>query len=200
MGAALDLSARINLNRTSVLVLDGNPQSLDLVRQILNGFGVRAVHACQHVRDAQRVFYDQALELVIVDPLFTDDSGFEFMRFMRREENSENRCVAVIAALGHQTLGNVRMARDAGASVVVAKPLSPDVLLQRILWVARENRPFIVAPGYVGPDRRFKNQGPPLGTNGRRVDDLSFEVPKEAMPNMNQSEIDGMFKPRKVAL
>ncbi len=33
---------------------------------------------CQHVRDAQRIFYDQALELMIIDPLFMDDSGFEF--------------------------------------------------------------------------------------------------------------------------
>lgn len=200
MTAALDLSARINLNRTSVLVLDGNPQSLDVLRQLLNGFGVRSVHACQHVRDAERVFYDQALELIIIDPLFTDDTGFEFMRLVRREENSQNRCVGMIAALGHQTLGNVRSARDAGANLVVAKPLSPGVLLQRIHWVARESRQFIVAPNYVGPDRRFKNQGPPPGTNGRRADDLSFDVPVAAGPDMNQSQIDEMFKPMKVSL
>lgn len=200
MGANLDLSARINLNRSSVLVLDSNPQSLDVLRHILSGFGVRAVHACQHIRDAQRIFYDQTLELMIVDPLFTDDSGFAFMRFVRREEKSQNRCVAIIAALGHQTLANVRAARDAGANTVVAKPLSPDVLLQRIHWVARETRPFIVAPNYVGPDRRFKNQGPPVGTNGRRVDDLSFDVPVAAGPDMKQSDIDGMFKPMKVSL
>ena len=200
MGAALDLSARINLNRTSVLVLDSNPQSLDLLRQILNGFGVRAVHACQHVRDAERIFYDHQLELIIVDPLFIDDSGFDFIRMVRREENSQNRCVAIIAALGHQTLGNVRAARDAGASVVVAKPLSPEVLMQRIHWVARENRQFIVAPNYVGPDRRFKNIGPPPGTNGRRSDDLSLDVPIAAGPDMQQSQIDEMFKPRKITL
>lgn len=200
MAAALDLSARINLNRTSVLVLDGNVQSLDLLKQILNGFGVRAVHACQHVRDAQRIFYDHELELIIVDPLFIDDSGFDFIRMVRREENSPNRAVAIIAALGHQTLGNVRAARDAGASVVVAKPLSPEVLMQRIHWVARENRPFIVAPNYAGPDRRFKNIGPPHGTNGRRADDLSLDVPVAAGPDMNQSEIDEMFKPRKITL
>lgn len=200
MGAPLDLSARINLKRTSVLVLDSNPQSLDLIKQILNGFGVRAVHACQHVRDAQRIFYDEALELAIIDPLFVDDSGFDFLRFMRREENSQNRCVAVIAALGHQTLGNVRRARDCGANVVVAKPLSPEILLQRIHWVARESRSFIVAPNYAGPDRRFKNEGPPVGTNGRRADDLSLDVPVAAGPDMNQSQIDELFKPRKVAL
>ncbi len=51
-------------------------------------------------------------------------------------------------------------ARDAGANVVVAKPLSPEILLQRIHWVARESRSFIVAPNYAGPDRRFKNVRP----------------------------------------
>ena len=143
---------------------------------------------------------DEALELAIIDPLFVDDSGFDFLRFMRREENSQNRCVAVIAALGHQTLGNVRRARDCGANVVVAKPLSPEILLQRIHWVARESRSFIVAPNYAGPDRRFKNEGPPVGTNGRRADDLSLDVPVAAGPDMNQSQIDELFKPRKVAL
>lgn len=183
-----------------MLVVDSNGQSLDLLRQILSGFGVRTISTCQTIRDAERVFTDKTLELVIIDPMFVDDSGYEFIRFMRREEQSPNRCVPVIAALGHQTLGNVRLARDAGASVVIAKPLSPDVLLRRIHWVARDSRQFIVAPGYCGPDRRFKNEGPPLGTNGRRADDLSAVVPDASTPNMQQAEIDEMFKPRRVAL
>lgn len=200
MNKSLDASTRINLNRTSVLVVDPNAQSLDLLRQILNGFGVRTIHACQTVRDAERTFCDKTIELVIIDPMFAGSTGYDFIRFMRRDEGSPNRCVSVIAALGHQTLGNVRLARDAGANVVVAKPLSPEMLLQRIHWVARDSRQFIVAPGYCGPDRRFKNEGPPIGTNGRRADDLSADVPDASAPNMDQSEIDEMFKPRRVAL
>jgi DNA-binding response OmpR family regulator len=200
MPPAIDLSARINLKRTSVLVLDANPQALDVMRQVLGGFGVRAVHACDNAKDARRIFRDHPLELAIVDPLFTDDSGFEFIRWARREEDSANRCIAFIAAMGHHTLANVRNARDSGANIVVAKPLSPDKLLQRIAWAAREERPFIVSNGYAGPDRRFKNEGPPPGSSGRRSDDLSFDVPTAAAPNMSQLEVDELFKPRKVAL
>ena len=40
----------------------------------------------------------------------------------------------------------------------------------------------------------------PVGTNGRRADDLSLDVPVAAGPDMNQSQIDELFKPRKVAL
>jgi DNA-binding response OmpR family regulator len=200
MAAELDPSGRISLRRTSVLLLDANPQSLDVMRQILAGFGVRSIHACETAKDARMMFHAHTIELAIVDPLFTDSSGFDFIRWTRREENSANRCMAIIAAMGHQTMANVRAARDAGANLVVAKPLSPEVLLQRITWVARENRQFIVAPGYAGPDRRFRNDGPPHGQNGRRIDDLSAEVPDAAMPNMSQFEVDEMFKPRKVAL
>ena len=200
MAGELDLSNRINLKRANALVVDSNPTSLDLMRQILSGFGVRMIHCAETTLDARRIFSNEGLELLIVDPLFVDDSGFEFIRWARKQETSSNRCIAIIATLGHQTLGNVSGARDAGANIVVSKPLSPEILLKRIAWVARENRPFVVAPNYAGPDRRFKNEGPPPGMSGRRKDDLSDDVPFASAPNMSQSEVDNLFKPRKVAL
>jgi hypothetical protein len=37
------------------------------------------------------------------------------------------------------------------------------------MWIAQESRPFIELDGYVGPDRRFQNVGPPDGHGaGRR--------------------------------
>ena len=200
MAPVVDLSTRINLRRSSVLVVDGNPQAIDLMRQILGGFGVRAVHAAGSTREARDLFHAHQFELIIIDPMFIGEEGFEFIRWTRREEGSPNRCTPILATMGHQTLSNVRAARDAGANLVLAKPLSPEVMVQRIIWVARETRPFVVAAGYVGPDRRFKNEGPPAGTEGRRAGDLSVEVPKDAAPNMSQDEVDELFKPRKVAM
>lgn len=199
MASQLDLAARINLRGTSVLLLDSNVQALDIVRQILHGFGVRAVHPCESVEEAGRRLDLSQLELVIADPLSFAD-GFDFIRSIRRADGTLNQTVAIIATLGHQTLANVRAARDAGANFVVAKPLSAEVLLQRIEWISRENRQFIIADGYAGPDRRFKNEGPPPGTDGRRADDLPIDVPTIASENMDQSDIDAMFKPRKITL
>ncbi len=200
MANTLDLAARINLRGTSILVFDGNSQALDVMRQILHGFGVRALHLCDLADEARRIIAQKQLELIILDPLSANEDGFEFIRGIRRDETTDNRTAPIIAAIGHQTISNVRNARDAGANFVVAKPLSPEILLQRIEWVARENRQFIVAPNYAGPDRRFKNEGPPPGTDGRRVDDLPIDVPSAAEPNMGQNEIDAMFKPRKITL
>lgn len=199
MAVKLEPSQRINLKQTNVLLLDGNAQALDAMRRTLSGFGVSQLRTCDTVAGARSAVEAQSFHLVIADPLVSDEDGFEFLRWIRRHA-SVNKCVPVIAALGHGTLGNIQAARDAGANFVVAKPVSPQVLLQRIEWIARENRQFIEAPNYVGPDRRFKNVGPPAGSRGRRADDLSTEVPSAAEPNMSQFEVDELLKPRKVVL
>jgi hypothetical protein len=74
------------------------------------------------------------------------------------------------------------------------------VLLERINWVARDERSVIETDTYCGPDRRFKREGPPIGTQGRRSDDLSPEIGEAVDDNMSQDEINALMKPAKVAL
>ena len=90
--------------------------------------------------------------------------------------------------------------RDCGASFVVTTPLTPTVLIQRIIWLSTDARDFIQSESYVGPDRRVRNMGPPLNVAGRRQGDLSTHVGDAVEANMDQSDIDNMFKPRRVAL
>jgi DNA-binding response OmpR family regulator len=101
---------------------------------------------------------------------------------------------------GHAAQSQVYKSRDSGASFVVAKPLTPKVLLKRILWLGSDEREFIECDSYVGPDRRVRNFGPPLGMPGRRAGDLSTHVGEPAEANMDQSAIDMLMKPRRVAL
>src|SRR6185436_10216878 len=177
MTASLDLAIRIDLKAANVLVLDANIEALDGARQMLTGFGARNVHACETADGARRAFHERTFDLMLIDPLLgAGEDGFSLIAWMRREEASPNRCAPIIAVLGHNTMANVTAARDAGANFVVAKPMSPETLLQRIVWVAREQRQFIVAPNYVGPDRRFKRLGPPPGMEGRRAEDLPADV------------------------
>jgi hypothetical protein len=70
----------------------------------------------------------------------------------------------------HPALAGVQ-GRDAGANFTIAKPITPKIVLERILWAAKEDRQFIECETYLGPDRRFKNDGPPSGAKGRRRED-----------------------------
>ena len=81
------------------------------------------------------------------------------------------RVTAEAAGLGAaaRALGDRARARDCGANFLVKRPLSPMALLERIVWVSKEGRGFVLDENYVGPDRRFKATVMPKG--GRRRED-----------------------------
>ena len=123
----------------------------------------------------------------------------DLLHWIRRQGQASVKFTPVIILTGYAQLGNVTAARDAGANIVVRKPVSPVVLLDHIVWAARMPRPFVETSNYIGPDRRFKYAGPPEGV-GRRDTDLPPEVGIAVEPNMSQDEIDSLVKSNKVAL
>lgn len=194
-------SDRVNLSETAVLLIDDNPQSLDILSSIVQGFGVREQIRAMSAQTAKDILSRRSVDLILVDcGAMGDMDGYDFVRWLRRE-NPEPLCMTPAVMLtGHATQAQVAKSRDCGASFIVAKPLTPAVLLQRLLWLAADQRVFVQSAGYVGPDRRVRNAGPPLGMAGRRHDDLSAEVGVAVEANMDQGEIDSFFKPQRVAL
>jgi DNA-binding response OmpR family regulator len=122
------------------------------------------------------------------------------IKWLRLGALEANRYVPVILVSGHTPPSQVFKARDSGANFTVAKPITPKVLLERILWAAREERQFIECDSYLGPDRRFRNEGPPIGVEGRRRDDLPPELGELAGDNMSQDQINALLRPSKVKL
>ena len=58
--------------------------------------------------------------------------GYEFIQWLRREADNENRFVPILLLTGETRLSHVFRGRDCGANFVVAKPISPKVLLDRM--------------------------------------------------------------------
>ena len=169
---------RINLERISFLLLDDNLQSLDIMSSAVAGFGVR------NITDAE----------------MPEESGYDFLRWVRHEASEPNKFVPAIICTGHTRQSQVMQARDCGAHFLVVKPITPKVLLDRIFWVARDERSFVECETYAGPDRRFKRLGPPAGMQGRRKDDLTGAIGAATEPNLSQDEINSFMKPAKVVL
>ncbi|PIB94022.1 response regulator [Caulobacter sp. FWC2] len=193
-------STRINLEKATVLVLDDNGASLDILSQVVSGFGVKQLLRAESVADAQTLIRTKIFDLVISDVQMPVTDGIEFIEWLRKEGGENNRYVPVILVTGHTRTSQIFKLRDAGSNYVVAKPITPKVLLERIVWVAREERQFIECDTYIGPDRRFKHEGPPPGTDGRRKDDLPAEVGDAQTPNMSDDEIANLMRPAKVQI
>ena len=168
--AGLDPKTWINLERTSVLLVDSNPQGAQILRQLLLGFGVRSPIHCDTGAEAQEVLRTNEIDLLISDDALADMSAYDLVRWLRRSKLEPNAFVSSIIVCGHVRRTEVQKARDCGANFLLTKPISTQILMERVLWVAREKRPFLDTGEYLGPDRRFQDLGPPKG-GGRRRDD-----------------------------
>ncbi len=191
---------RVNLARSSVLLVDHNQKSLDMLSSIFHGFGVKQQIKRGSSAEAVEVMETRDVDLVLIDCSMPGMDGYDFTRWLRRETPPPMRYTPVVLLTGHAATSKVHKGRDCGASFVVTKPLTPSVLLERILWLGADERQFVESDGYVGPDRRVRNFGPPLGMPGRRAGDLSAHVGVASEANMDQSDIDMLMKPRRVAL
>lgn len=193
-------SDRVNLAHSSVLLVDHNAQSLDMLSSIFHGFGVREQIKCGSSERAMKLVQQRDVDLILIDCSMPEMDGYDFTRWLRRETSAPVRHTPVIMLTGHAAQSKVRKSRDCGVSFVVTKPLTPSVLLQRILWLASDERSFVECETYVGPDRRVRNFGPPMDMAGRRSGDLSAHVGAATEDNMDQASIDMMMKPMRVAL
>lgn len=193
--------ARLNLSKATVLLLQNNQTELDILGQVFIGFGVKAIRKCLTLGEAEDCIKSGiAFDLLVVDCDMPGQAGFDFVMRLRRMEDSENRLAPIMLVSGHTVPSSIARARDCGANFVVAKPITPKTMFDRVMWLAREERQFVVTDTYAGPDRRHKTFGPPAGTKGRRHDDVSAKLGKASGPDMSQSDIDAMFNPKKASV
>ena len=158
LGDSLRESAVFNLGGAVTMVVDDSPFSLTLTSSALSGFGVRPTFAIGSGAEARRILQEKTVDLLIADTDMPDVDGFELVSWLRRSHPSSNAFTPIIMTASHIRRGLVAKARDCGANFVVTKPFSAAMLLERILWVARDTRPFLEVGDYLGPDRRFRNE------------------------------------------
>jgi DNA-binding response OmpR family regulator len=103
--------------------------------------------------------------------------GHEFVRWVRNSGMEPNAYTPIIMTAAHVRKTKVGDVRDCGANYLVTKPFSATSLLERLIWVARDTRPFLEVGEYKGPDRRIR-EARPRDRNERRADMVSLKEKK----------------------
>lgn len=181
VGDSLRESAIVNFAGAVTMVIDDSPFAMELTIQALMGFGMRVRHACTSASEAIKILQECPVDLILVDSEMPGMTGYEFVRWLRRSGLEPNAFCPVIMTAAHVRRSKVSEARDCGANFLITKPFSSVTLLERMVWVARDNRPFLEVGDYFGPDRRFKHEA----WHGveRRSDEIrraEFEAEKRA--------------------
>jgi DNA-binding response OmpR family regulator len=181
VGESLRASAIINLTGAITMIVDDSNFASEITSSALLGFGIRTRYSCRSAADAMSILSETEIDLLVVDCEMDGMSGFEMVEWLRRS-GPPNAFVPVIMTAAHIRRSMVSRARDCGANFIITKPFSAASLLERIVWVARDERPFLEVGEYFGPDRRFRAAEPP--GEERRADVLrraKFEADKAAL-------------------
>lgn len=182
----------VNLRDLVILIADPNSYLRRVVHGILRGFGANKVLEVEDCLGLLQTLSGQKIDILLCDVRLPPYDGLKLTRTIRRNTDNQNRTVPILLMSSDPSEALIKNARDAGANMVVAKPLSPSSLYDRLGWIAFNPRPFIDTATYFGPDRRFKIEGYPGGV-GRRKGDKIVEVAEESGPALAQNDIDNLF-------
>ncbi len=164
------MSAWINLSGMTTLVADSDRFTRDITAQIIRGFGAEPCTLVDTGAEAIRCILHNCFDLCILEAKLPDMFCGELIRSVRRSKDRSVRFTPILVLSSYTQSHYIAAARDAGANLVARKPISPRLLLDRISWVARADRPFLETAEYFGPDRRFRNVVPADGIYKRETD------------------------------
>jgi CheY-like chemotaxis protein len=165
------MPSRLNLKNIAALLVDRDPFARGLVAQMLRGFGISTILIADNGEEAKGLLAHHAPEITFIEGELPDMAAGELLQWIRTNPNKAVRYLPVIVLSGYTQLSLISAARAAGAHLVVRKPVSPQTLFDRLVWVAGFDRPFLESPTYTGPDRRFHAVAPPDGEMKRETED-----------------------------
>lgn len=190
VGESLRDSAVFNLESAITMVVDDSGFALELTTQALLGFGVRSRYLCRSAREAQAILREQDIDLLMVDTDMPEMDGFELVRWLRQSGMEPNSFVPVILMATHVRRSQLEQARNCGANFLITKPFSATTLLERVVWVARDQRPFLTVGEYFGPDRRHhdgvRKDGPERRADKLRLAKMKAEAEAAAQGDQPQ--------------
>jgi CheY-like chemotaxis protein len=120
--ARYDMTARL-------LIIEDNPASLQLTRQLLEGRGYAVITAEDPTRGIALIRQRQP-DLVICDLQLPAMNGFELLQ--RLQQDASCRHIPVLAVTAFCEPGDDSRALAAGFSGYVRKPIQPDDFLSRV--------------------------------------------------------------------
>lgn len=151
-----------------------------LISTALSAFDIRKVWGADSNAEAIDLCKDHDFDLVIVDIKLRDESGLDFVRWLRDQGVSQIPFVPVIVVSSFSGRRQINEAINAGIDEFLVKPFRPIDLARRIDAVTYNRREFIHTPSYFGPDRRrFDNPsftGPYRRKEDREDQLIDFDV------------------------
>ena len=112
-----------------ILIVEDNPQSLELITYLLGAAG-HAVHSAQTGHQALDAARTRNLDLILLDLQLPDLDGYEVLRTLRGEKR--NAATKIVAVTAVAVVGDRERTLTAGFDHYVPKPINPRTFVSEI--------------------------------------------------------------------
>lgn len=160
------MAEKIDFSTVNFLVVDKNPLSAELVRDILVMLGTQIIRIARTTDRALQFLRSEDIDVIITEYLTEPENGIEFVDRLRNGIDSPDRQIPIIMLTANSEPAIVAAARDAGVSEFLTKPFNVEGLYRRLVSVIARPRSYVNAEDYFGPDRR-RRQSPYDGPDRR---------------------------------
>lgn len=159
-----------------------------ITRMLLSGFGVRNIEEADDGASALELFEQSQPDLVITDWVMPVFDGLELTRAIRNPDTCSSPYTPIIMITGYSERSRVTVARDAGVTEFLAKPISGKDLYLRINNCIVNPRQFVRTKSFFGPDRRRFVYPNYAGELHRKADAPAIEERKQKIEEQDQPD------------
>jgi two-component system, OmpR family, alkaline phosphatase synthesis response regulator PhoP len=122
------------LPQSTVLIVDDNPQNIELLQAFLDSLPVKIVTAIDGV-DALEKVQEHNPDLILLDVMMPRMSGFQVCRKLKGDQKTRDIQILMVTALNE--LGDIEQASECGTDDFVSKPVNKLELLTRVKSLLR---------------------------------------------------------------
>ncbi len=122
-------SEDISFDQSTILVVDDNPQNLELLVAYLDTLGCKVLTAASGF-DAMDIVGATAVDLILLDVMMPKFSGFEVCRKLKSDPRT--RAIPVIMVTALNELADIEQGVESGTDDFISKPVNRLELLTRV--------------------------------------------------------------------
>ena len=137
----------VPLESLDVVVVEDSKQMQTIIRSVLGAMRVQRVRTFDSAEKALQAMLSEPPHLIITDWKMEPVTGYQLLRSIRHRKMAPLCFVPVLMVTAHGTRSLVEKALMVGAHHVLVKPLAPAALHQRMEWIVRDPRKFVLEPG-----------------------------------------------------
>src|SRR5436190_11848156 len=122
------------LPQSTVLIVDDNPQNVELLQAFLESLPVKIVTAGDGI-EALRQVAEHNPDLILLDIMMPRMSGFQVCRKLKGDPRTRDIQILMVTALNE--LGDIEQASECGTDDFVSKPINKLELITRVKSLLR---------------------------------------------------------------